>query len=295
LADSSGVYEEKIIYERKPIDNGNSSPHIWAPEIHFFEGTWVVYYAATDSDVSPWRIRPHCLICKGIDPFQDSWENIGLMKTLVDDDMAFTDFSLDHTHFVHKDAHYLVWAQKTNNISDICIAQLKNPWTLCTKAVCLSHPEFNWELHGFAVDEGPSILKRNGKIFLTFSSSGTDAMYCLGLLTADENADLLDASSWRKTPFPVFQSNKESGLYGPGHNSFTVSEDNSEDLIIYHGRNETRYLSDSTYQPLYDAGRNTYVGKVFWNSDGSPNFSVPGADLCRNKENLIVTLQINVL
>ena len=292
LADDSGAYEEKIIHERKPINDGTLSPHIWAPEIHFFEGTWIVYYTTTLSDVSSWSIRPHCLVCKGKDPFKDDWENIGPMRTLVDDDIAFTDFSLDHTYFEHKNIQYLVWAQKTNNMSDLCIAQLINPWTICTKAVCLSHPEYNWE---FAVDEGPSIIKRNGKIFLSFSSSGTDAMYCMGLLIADENADLLDANSWQKTPYPVFQSNKETGLYGPGHNSFTVSEDNSEDLIIYHGRNETRYLSDKTYQPLYDAGRNTYVGKVFWNLDGTPNFSIPGAGLCRNKDYLKITSKINVL
>jgi GH43 family beta-xylosidase len=194
------------------------------------------------------------------------------LKTLIDDDIAFTDFSLDHTQFENKDIHYLVWAQKTSNISDLWIAQLENPWTICTKAVCLSHPEYNWELHGFAVDEGPSIIKRQGKIFLTFSSSGTDAMYFMGLLTADEDTDLLDAGSWVKTPYPVFQSNKDANQYGPGHNSFTVSEDGSQDLIIYHARKKARYLNDESYQPLYDAGRNTYVGKVYWNPDGTPNF-----------------------
>lgn len=295
LADGSNAYEEKIIFEKKPIANGALSPHIWAPEIHYIDGIWVVYYSTTISDESPWRIRPHCLICAGDDPFINPWDDNGPMKTLSVNDIAFTDFSLDHTHFEHRGIHYLVWAQKTNNISDIWMARLENPWTICTKSVRLSHPEFNWELHGFAVNEGPSIIKRNKKIFLSFSSSGTDSMYCMGLLTADENADLLDADSWYKLPYPIFQSSKATKQYGPGHNSFTLSEDDYEDFIIYHGREETRYLIDETYQPLYDAGRNAYVGKVFWNPDGTPNFSVPGAGLTRDKKNLEVTALINII
>lgn len=100
-------------------------------------------------------------------------------------------------------------------------------------AVRLSHPEYAWELHGFPVDEGPGIIKHGGKIFLTFSGSGTDALYCVGLLYADENADLLDAASWKKLPFPVFQSSRATGQFGLGHNSFTKSDDDTEDLIIY--------------------------------------------------------------
>jgi GH43 family beta-xylosidase len=119
-------------------------------------------------------------------------------------------------------------------------------------------------------------------------------MYCIGLLTADENSNLLEASSWVKTPYPVFQSSEAYSIYGPGHNSFTKSEDNTEDLFIYHGRKENRYVKDRTYQPLYDAGRNTYIGKVFWNQDGTPNFSVPGADLLRSNERLVITAQISI-
>ncbi len=58
LADGSNAYEEKVIFEKKPIANGALSPHIWAPEIHYIDGTWVVYYSTTISDESPWRLVP---------------------------------------------------------------------------------------------------------------------------------------------------------------------------------------------------------------------------------------------
>lgn len=294
LADGSGAYEEKVVYERKPIAGGTLSPHIWAPEIHYIEGNWYIYYTTTISDESSWRIRPHCLECRDRDPLCGTWELKGPVVTEVQDDIAFTDFSLDHTHFEHKGKHYFLWAQKTNNTSDIFISQLSNPWTLCTPAVRLSHPEYAWELHGFPVDEGPGVIKHGDKIFLTFSGSGTDALYCVGLLYAEETADLLDAASWKKLPYPVFQSSRATGQFGLGHNSFTRSDDDTEDLIIYHGRQEERYLAEEDYQPLYDAGRNASVGKIYWDEDGMPNFSVPSQRIVRKDEDLIVHAKITV-
>ena len=76
---------------------------------------------------------------------------------------------------------------------------MENPWTLKTKAVLLTKPELDWEIVRFWVNEGPAILKKNGKIFLTYSASATDENYCMGMLTADENSDLLDATSWVKS------------------------------------------------------------------------------------------------
>ena len=290
LADGSGAYEEKTVYERSPIAGGTLSPHIWAPEIHYIDGKWYT----TISDESSWRIRPHCLECRDMDPFNGNWEQKGPVVTEVKGDIAFTDFSLDHTHFEHDGKHYFLWAQKTNNISDIFIAQLSNPWTLCTPAVRLSHPEYAWELHGFPVDEGPGVIKHGGKIFITFSGSGTDSLYCVGLLYADEKAELLDAASWKKLPYPVFQSSRATGQFGLGHNSFTRSDDDTEDLIIYHGRQEERYLVEEDYQPLYDAGRNASVGKIYWDEDGMPNFSVPSQRIVRREEDLQVTARITI-
>ena len=54
------------------------------------------------------------------------------------------------------------------------------------------------------MNEGPSVLEKNGRIFLTYSASATDENYCLGMLVADADADLLSAKSWRKMPRPVF-------------------------------------------------------------------------------------------
>ena len=59
----------------------------------------------------------------------------------------------------------------------------------------------------------------------------------------------------------------------PGHNSFTKSEDGTEDLMIYHCRNYTEIKGD----PLFDPNRHARVGVVKWTADG-PDFGVPATD-----------------
>ena len=43
------------------------------------------------------------------------------------------------------------------------------------------------------------------KIFLTYSASDTGINYCMGMLTADENSDVLDPLSWKKREIPGSQ------------------------------------------------------------------------------------------
>src|SRR5690606_15120440 len=132
----------------------------------------------------------------------------------------------------------------------------------------------SWETRGFRVNEGPAVIIRNGRVFMTFSASATDANYCIGLLTANAGANLLSASSWTKTQTPVFQSNSRTGEWGPGHNSFTVSEDGQSDILVYHDRSYQNISGD----PLNDPNRRTRIQKFYWNADGTPNFGIPVDD-----------------
>jgi len=291
LADGSGLYEEKMVYTRNPI-TGNNSPHIWAPEFHFIDGKFYIYFTTVIDEDNMWSIRPHVLECSGTDPMKDEWVNLGQIKTSTDDSIAFTDFSLDHTVLQLNGEKYLFWAEKHPFDSDIYAAKMINPWTIDSSRICkVVAPEYNWELHGFRVCEGPAFLHRNGKLFMTYSASGTDALYCLGMCTADDTADLLDPASWTKSIHPVFQSSQTNGQYGPGHNSFTYDEE-GYDVMVYHARQEEKYLIDPEYQPLYDAGRNATLMRVYWNEDGTPNFSVPiksgkGHDIVTNVKAVI--------
>ena len=48
-------------------ESGIMSIHIWAPELHFLNGGWYIYFAGGDRD-DVWAIRPYVLKCEGSDP-----------------------------------------------------------------------------------------------------------------------------------------------------------------------------------------------------------------------------------
>ncbi|MFL1695514.1 family 43 glycosylhydrolase [Weissella kandleri] len=264
----------RTIWRKHATGTGEESELIWAPEIHFINGKWYVYYAAshtTEFDANGmFQHRMYVIECDAVDPMEteDNWIEKGRVQTPLDT------FALDATVFEWKEHLYYVWAQKNPEIfgnTNIYIAEMENPWTLKTAPILLTKPEYDWETQIFAVNEGPAILHRNGKFFLTFSGSATDENYCMGMLYADENSDLLDAASWTKVDHPVFTSDVEHNLLGPGHNSFTVSEDGKKDLLVYHIRN----YADIKGDPLYDPNRHTMVQEFSYDADGFPVFGSP--------------------
>ncbi|AEV86406.1 alpha-arabinofuranosidase [Actinoplanes sp. SE50] len=244
---------------------------IWAPELHRIDDKWYVYFTKSTAD-DIWHIRPWVLESSLADPLDPSgWVLKGEIA------LEWDSFALDATTFAHRGRQYLVWAQSEPEIAvntSIYIAELANPWTLRTKPVRLTTPTKTWEIQGFKVNEGPAVLVRNGRVFLTFSASATDANYCMGLLTADAHANLLDRASWVKSPDPIFTSDDDTQRWGPGHNSFTVAEDGRTDVLVYHARDYPQINGD----PLYDPNRHTRVQKLYWHPDGTPLFGVPVGD-----------------
>lgn len=263
--DGLAAARERTIWRRP--ESGPMGGFIWAPELHRIGDLWFVYFAAGDSD-DPFRIRTYVLESRGDDPRAEGWLPPRRMVT------AWDTFTLDATTFEHRDRRYFVWAQNEPGIatnSNLYIAEMASPLELRTAPVRISMPTASWETQGFRVNEGPAVLIRNGRVFVTFSASATDARYAMGLLTAYENADLLDARSWIKSPNPVFTTNAQTGQFGPGHNSFTVAEDGATDVLVYHARDYRDIVGD----PLFDPNRHTRVQRLHWNEDGTPSFGVP--------------------
>lgn len=254
--------EPRVIWRKH--DKGPLSVNIWAPELHHIDGVWYVHVAGGDAGV-PGSIRMHVLANPAADPMQGEWRELGPVKTQRDA------FSLDATHFEHRGQRYLVWAQKDADNkynSALYIATMKSPTEFSSEEVMISEPVLPWEIIGYKVNEGAAVLKKNGRIFITYSASATDHNYAMGLLWADEDANLLDAAAWHKSPEPVFFTNEAVKRYGPGHNSFTLAEDGETVLMIYHAR-DYQGLQGT---PLTDPNRHTYVRKLHWTADGMPDF-----------------------
>ena len=260
--------EEKVIWTKHA--SGPMSEHIWAPEIHYLFGKWYIYFAGGEKE-DIWKIRPYVLECQGEDPINDKWIEKGKMTRAKEDPFSFEAFSLDATVFENKGEWYYVWAEKVSvgsQISNLYIAKMENGYTLSTVQELLTTPDYDWERVGFWVNEGPGIVRRNGKIYLTYSASETGVDYCVGMLTVDENADLLDPKAWTKERYPVLKTNEEKGIYGPGHNSFTKDE-KGNDIIVYHARTESVIEGN----PLYNPNRHAMLMKVKWDENDRPVFS----------------------
>ncbi|WP_329212745.1 glycoside hydrolase family 43 protein [Streptomyces sp. NBC_00683] len=260
--------EEAVIWTRHAT--GDMAAHIWAPELHRIGGKWYVYFASAPAD-DVWKIRIWVLENASADPFRGTWTEKGQLTT------AWDTFSLDAHTFTHRGDRYLVWAQHEpglDNNTGLFLSRMADPWTLTGPQIRLSTPEYDWECVGFKVNEGAAVIKRNGRVFMTYSASATDANYCMGLLTADDRSDLMNPASWAKSPEPVFTSSEETGQYGPGHNSFTVAEDGRTDVLVYHARPYREITGD----PLHDPNRHTRIQRLAWNADGTPDFGIPVAD-----------------
>ncbi len=259
--------EEAVLWKKH--DSGDMSRHIWAPEIHFLDGKWYIYYAASRQD-DIWRLRPYILECTGDDPMKDPWIERGKIKRSEDDIYSFDSFSLDATIFENKGVRYYVWAEKVAGgigISNLYIAKMDTPVSLGTAQTLLTTPDYDWERTDIWVNEGPAVIKHDGRIFLTYSASATGECYCMGMLSIDEDADLLDPRAWKKERMPVLRSDAEKGIYGPGHNSFTSLPD-GRDVCVYHART----YRDITGDPLYDPNRHTMLMELKWNESGFPVF-----------------------
>jgi len=242
----NGIKEAMPVVVWRKHSEGPMGNHIWAPELHRINGKWYIYFAAGTAE-NKWEIRMYALSNPEEDPTRGEWKEEGRIETNRDD------FSLDATTFILKGQRYYLWTERASlDVTDtgLYIARMTSPTTIDEKQVVISKPEYEWETKGHRVNEAPAVLIRHGKIFVTFSASATDANYCIGLLWADQDADLTNPSSWHKLPEPVFASLEKFNRYGPGHNSFTISEDGKSDLMVYHARNYKDISGEPLYTPI---------------------------------------------
>ena len=248
--------------------SGANSRNVWAPELHFINNKWYLYYTAgSSSDLS--TQRTFVLENASADPLSGTWTDKGQIG-----DAAANFFAIDGTVFSYNGNNYFLWsgqASASDNTQRIYIARMSDPWTLATSRVLISSPQYTWETVGTppSVNEGPQILKNAaGKVFLIYSASGcwTDD-YALGMLTLNDGGDPLNPAHWTKSASPIFSKKASSFAYGPGHNSFFKSPDGTEDWIIYHA-------NSSPGQGCGDL-RSPRIQKFTWNANGTPNFGEP--------------------
>lgn len=233
---------------------------IWAPEIHYINNAWYIYYAKDDGNNINHRM--YVMENTNADPMQGNW----VYKGQITD--SSNKWAIDGTVLNNGGSMYFIWSgwpDGSDGQQNLYIAHMSNPWTIDSARTLISTPTNSWETNQYPnVNEGPQVIIRNGVINLVYSASGSWSNdYCLGLITAGTGSSLLQASSWTKRSQPIFQS--ANGLYGPGHHSFTKSPDGTEDWILYH----TAKFNGAGWN------REIRAQKFTWNIDNTPNLGAP--------------------
>lgn len=253
--------EQKTVWT--PPENGPNSSNIWAPEIHFLDGKFYIYYTAVDQE-EPTDANRMVFVLENssANPLEGPWVDKGPVKT---------DYSgLDGSVFEFGDTRYFLYSAYKDGKSVLNISRMKNPWTLEGEEAILASPTYEWEKYeNRAICEAPQFLRgKQGKLTIVYSASACwDDYYALGMLVASDTSDIMNPESWRKLPEPVFQTSEANSVYGPGHCSFTTSADGSN-WIVYHAKREANSAC---------RGRSTRIQPFIYNDEGLPDFGKPAS------------------
>ncbi|MDA1361094.1 family 43 glycosylhydrolase [Glycomyces luteolus] len=305
IREASTVEGIKTAPDNKILGSGlfGRGGQLWAPEFHEVDGDLYVLFAgnvASGGDIA--NIQAHTMRLKpGQDPLlAASWETPQRVLGTDGGHLATAGLTLtiDMTHLRVGDQDYLVWNQRTKYdangqpsrsgawapaVIKIARADVSSTgaWQITTDPVILSTPGLGWDYNTSPVDEGPFVIRRDGRIMITFSGSGVDETYAVGLLEASADADLTDPASWTKRSYPIWSyEGPIANNWGPGHNAYVLDDDGNL-LNVFHAK------------PTATGARTAGVRMVYFRTDGTPILDMTDAEWLA-EANRTVTMTVTV-
>lgn len=220
---------------------GPVSRELWAPEVHFFNGRFYIYFAADNGENK--NHLSYVLVSETDDPFS-KYELHGPFYTGDDPELKLGNrWAIDSTVFVHKEKPYLIWSgwEDDRDVQYLYIAPLNAERTQTTapRVKICHNADYLWERteerrgsRGLA--EGPETLQApNGRVFLSYSCGASWLpTYKVGLLELVGD-DPLDPQAWKKFDKPWFE--RDEFNFGVGHGSFARDQDGLL-RYIYHAK-----------------------------------------------------------
>ncbi|SHJ80305.1 Glycosyl hydrolases family 43 [Tangfeifania diversioriginum] len=208
----------------------------WAPEIYFVNGKFYMYYSADE----------HICVATSDSPLGPFTQKV--KKSMIENEKA-----IDNSLFIDGDGTPYLFFDRFNDGLNIWVAELEEnlleikPGTM-HKCINVSQ---EWEEVWPRVNEGPFVIKRNGKYFMTYSANSYESpFYGIGLATADKIT-----GPWEKYENnPVWQ--KPGDLVGVGHSAFFTDKEGNL-CIVFHAHNSKEnihprnmYISTVTFEEV---------------------------------------------
>ena len=203
----------------------------WAPEVKFHRGKFYMTYSGRVRGVKPTRM----LIALAVSDHPEG-PYVDLRAPWFDAGYS----AIDGHIFVDSDGTpYLYFSRNGGQVgysygANYGVALSRDLLKLAGEPVKLTEADQPWERINWSwnrCNEGPTVLKHNGRYYMTYSANNTGAPgYGVGYAVADK-----PLGPWVKSERnPVLASNLEIGVSSPGHNSITVSPDGKEMFMVYH-------------------------------------------------------------
>ncbi len=193
----------------------------WAPEVYHVNGTFYMYFSADE----------HISVATSNSP-------LGPFTQEDKKPMIETEKAIDNSLFIDDDGTPYLFFDRFNDGLNIWVAELEEnlidikPGTM-HKCINVSQ---EWEEVWPRVNEGPFVIKHNGKYFMTYSANSYESpFYGIGFVTAEKVT-----GPWKKyEKNPVWQ--KPGDLVGVGHSAlFTDKQGNLR--IVFHAHNSTKNI-----------------------------------------------------
>lgn len=242
-----------------------ASGNYWAPEVYERNGRYYMFFSATWKENLSMRIGV-AVADAPEGPYEDALGGplFDFGYAAIDASVLFDDDGIPYLFF-SRDCSENIY--NGNNESHVYGVQLSQDLlSTVGEPVMLTRPDASWEHSGdtFRWNEGPAVLKHDGKYYLFYSANYFGAKeYSVGVAVADHplgpytkqsNAPIL---SYVETPEAVIVS-------GPGHNSFFTVGD--ELFTAYHTHT----------QPYFPSGnRQLNIARAGFHADGTAYINGP--------------------
>ncbi|MCR9293261.1 MAG: sulfatase-like hydrolase/transferase [bacterium] len=224
-------------------DSGPFSRQVWAPELHYIDDHWYIYFAASDGQNA--NHLAYVLKSKSEDPLGE-YELHGPLATGDGPDGKSPNiWAIDMTVLEHDGRRYAIWSGWDQPGSDqqyLYIAPMESPTKLAAPRVRIcDNADHLWErvqpeASQRGLNEGPQVFRSKRQTAVVYSCGASWLpTYKLGLLELVGD-DPLAPSSWRKRAKPVFEGT--SSTYGVGHSCFVQSLDGKQWWHVFHAKRD---------------------------------------------------------